>query len=92
MSYDPFEHRPSVRQIVAGWLICLGIAGLALALTAGREAPAAAESEQPVAARAGGPGRDPMAGVRNPDAHPALAEPNPLLGNRFRASPWRGVS
>jgi hypothetical protein len=44
MSYDPFEHRPSAGQIVAAWLICLGIAGLALAFTAEREAPAAAVS------------------------------------------------
>jgi hypothetical protein len=56
MSYDPFEHRPSAREIVAGWLVCLGIVGLALAFTAGREAPAAAAA-QPVAARAGDPDR-----------------------------------
>ena len=92
ISYDPFEHRPSAREIVAGWLICLGIAGLALAFTAGREAPAAAASAQPVAARAGDPGRYPMAGVRIPDAHPVPAEPNPLLGNRFRVSPWHGAA
>jgi hypothetical protein len=87
MSYDPIEHRPSARQIVAAWLICLGIAGLALAFTAGREAPAAAESEQPVAARAGDPGWYPMAGVRIPDAHPVLAQPNLLLGKSVSSEP-----
>jgi hypothetical protein len=92
MSYDPFEHRPSAGQIVAAWLICLGIAGLALAFTAEREAPAAAVSGQPVAVRAGDPGRYPMAGVRIPDAHPVPAEPKPLLGNRFRVSPWHGAA
>jgi len=82
MSYDPFERRPTAREIVAAWVICLGIAGLGLALTVGREAPAAATTAQALPGAAHDP--DGMAGVRLPGAHPAPAEPNPLVGSRFQ--------
>ena len=83
MSYDPFEHRPSAREIVAAWIICLGIAGLGLAFTVGREAPADAASVQSAPATMGDSDRYPMAGVRLPGAHPEPTEPHPLLGSRF---------
>src|SRR5271163_2164119 len=33
MSYNPQDHTPSMKQVVAAWAICLGIASLALGLT-----------------------------------------------------------
>ncbi|HTW50857.1 MAG TPA: hypothetical protein VME45_03070 [Stellaceae bacterium] len=82
MSYDPFERRPTAREIVAAWVICLGIAGLGLALTVGREAPATATAARALRGTAHDP--EGMAGVRLPGAHPAPAEPNPLVGSRFQ--------
>jgi hypothetical protein len=70
MSYDPFEHRPSPREIVAAWIICLGIAGLGVGLTAGHEAPAAAP--QPMPAAQAGPVSRPSV-----NASPGAAEAAP---------------
>jgi hypothetical protein len=33
MSYDPQDHAPSPKQVVAAWAICLAILGSALGLT-----------------------------------------------------------
>ena len=95
MGYDPFEHRPAARDIAAAWVICLGIAGLGLALTVGRDALTAAASARPAHTRAGDPSGCPMAGVRIPHAPPLPDEPSPPLGSRFlHAEPGapRGVS
>jgi hypothetical protein len=83
MGYDPFEHRPAARDIVAAWVICLGIAGLGLALTVGREVLSANASAQPAHTMAGGLVRCPMAGVRIPLARPTPDKPSALLGSRF---------
>jgi hypothetical protein len=83
MGYDPFERRPAARDIVAAWVICLGIACLGLALTAGREALTTVASPQPAHTMAGEPSCCPMAGVRIPRGRPIPDEPSVLLGSRF---------
>jgi hypothetical protein len=65
MSYDPQDHIPSARQIIAAWVVCLGIAGLALGMTAGRQEFVPEAAADPVHV-AGAPDPCPMAGVRIP--------------------------
>ena len=51
MSYNPNEHKVTARQVLAGWVVCLVVAGLAFAALA---------AEGPVSFANGG--RDPHAG------------------------------
>ena len=76
MCYDPFEHRPTSREIIAAWVVCLGIVGLGLALTLGHGAAQSAAAPNPST----------MAGVRLPGVRPAAADPSPLLGSRLQPS------
>jgi hypothetical protein len=78
MNYDPFEHRPLVGEIVAAWVICLGIVGLGLALSLHHRVPAAVASAPTTTHNSGA-----MAGVRLPGAYSEPTEPNPLPRNRF---------
>jgi hypothetical protein len=65
MSYNPNDHTVTARQILAGWVVCLGIIGLALALTGGRQAISVANADDPPYARAAAE-RCPLSGVRLP--------------------------
>src|SRR6202041_3673064 len=85
MSYDPADYRPTARGTVAAWVICLGIAGLGLALVTGRGRLTPAACAQPVHGVASAADRCPMAGVRIPRAGPMPGETNPLLGSRLRS-------
>jgi hypothetical protein len=67
MEYEPGDHAPNLRQIAAAWVICLGVAGVALAVTSGRPEMAPLATAQTVhAAQAQTPDPCPLAGVRNP--------------------------
>jgi len=39
MDYDPRDHIPTLRRLLAAWVLCLGIGGLAIGLSAIRFAP-----------------------------------------------------
>jgi hypothetical protein len=74
MSYDPQDHTPSTKQVVAAWVICLGIIGLALATTSGRhEVVPAAIADATNAAVTADPA--PLAGVHIPEFAICKAEP-----------------
>jgi len=47
MSYDPNDHAITARQILAGWIVCLGIVGLAVAVTAERHPLSATSAIDP---------------------------------------------
>jgi len=65
MSYDPEDHVVTAKQALAGWIICVGIVGLALAVTEGRQAiPAATAGDQVHAAAM--TGRCALSGIRLP--------------------------
>jgi hypothetical protein len=65
MDYDPRDHMPTARQVLAAWVVCLGIIGLIVGLTAMRRDFTAAAAADPIAAT---PPADPpvMDGVRIP--------------------------
>jgi hypothetical protein len=65
MSYDPNDQVVTWRQVLAGWILCLGIAGLAVALTAEHHSISAVQAvdSSPIAGPAMG-GR--MTGTRIP--------------------------
>ena len=48
MDYDPKDHAFTVKQIIAGWIVCIGIVGLVLGLACGH-------ADGPAAAMAAGP-------------------------------------
>jgi hypothetical protein len=67
MDYEPGDHTPNPRQVAAAWVMCLGIAGAALAVTSGRsEVAPSATAETVHAAQALTADPCPLAGVRNP--------------------------
>ena len=45
MSYHPQDHDPTARQVAAAWVVCLGIVGLALGMTAAHQGIATADPE-----------------------------------------------
>jgi hypothetical protein len=64
MSYDPQDHAVTTRQALAGWIICIGIVGVAFVFTGERHAiPAAAGDPVQVQAIMG---RCAISGVRLP--------------------------
>jgi hypothetical protein len=65
MSYNPNDHTMTARQVLAGWIVCLGIIGLALAVTSGRQAIPVANADDPQYAGAAAE-RCPLSGVRLP--------------------------
>ena len=76
MSYDPRDRIPSARQVVAAWVICLGIAGLALGMTVGRRDTAtAAAADRTHVAKAAAP--YPMTSLRIPRFVVCRADPPP---------------
>ena len=67
MEYEPGDHIPNRKHVAAAWIICLGIVGPALLMTATRPAitpPATAAQETHAQAPASNP--CPLAGVRSP--------------------------
>jgi hypothetical protein len=67
MEYEPGDHTPNPRQVAAAWVICLAIAGVALAATSGRPGIAPSATAETVhAAQAQTPDPCPLTGVRNP--------------------------
>jgi hypothetical protein len=73
MSYDPQDHAVTARQTLAGWIMCVGIVGLALAFTGGRHTISAATADDPTQAEAI-MGRCMMSGVRLPSFAACIAE------------------
>jgi hypothetical protein len=65
MSYNPDDHTMTARQVLAGWIVCLGIIGLALAVTGGRQAIPVANADDPQYAGAAAK-CCPLSGVRLP--------------------------
>jgi hypothetical protein len=66
MSYDPQNHTPSTKQVVAAWTICLCIVGLVLGLTIGCRDVVPNAVAGPMNGRVtANPG--PLAGVRIPE-------------------------
>jgi len=72
MGYDPRDHIPTARQVLAAWVVCLAIIGLAAVSTAAHDLTGAAAD--PIAAAASA-GRPAMNGVRTPQF--ALCRPDP---------------
>jgi hypothetical protein len=67
MEYEPGDHIPNRRHVAAAWIICLGIVGPALLMTAARPAVApAATAAQQAHAQVPVSNPCPLAGVRNP--------------------------
>jgi hypothetical protein len=65
MSYDPNDHVTSAKAVIAGWAVCLCVAGAALSVTAGRPDVVPETVAAPVGlARQSAP--CPMAGARLP--------------------------
>ena len=73
MSYDPKDHAVTGKQALAGWIVCVGIAGLALAFTGEHPAIPAASAGDPAQAEAI-MGRCAMSGVRLPAYAACIAE------------------
>jgi hypothetical protein len=71
MGYDPRDHIPTARQVLAAWVVCLSIIGLAVVSTAGHDLTGAAAD--PIAAAASA-GRPAMNGVQAPQF--ALCRPD----------------
>jgi hypothetical protein len=75
MDYDPRDHMPTARQVLAAWVLCLGMIGLAVGLTAMRhDLTSTAAAADPIAVA---PLADPSAmdGLRIPRF--ALCPPDP---------------
>jgi len=68
MNYDPLDHLPTTRQLIAAWIVCLGIAGLLGVTGRGWGVATAAATDPTEVATA--PARCPMAGVRLPEFVP----------------------
>jgi hypothetical protein len=69
MEYEPGDHIPNRRHVAAAWIICLGIIGPALVMTAARPTlapPVNAAQAAHAGAQASAPNPCPLAGVRNP--------------------------
>jgi hypothetical protein len=74
MSYDPRDHAVTARQTLAGWIICIGIVGLAFAVTEGRQAISVASANDPIQAEAiTGPCT--MSGIHLPSFAACVAKP-----------------
>jgi hypothetical protein len=73
MSYDPQDHAVTARQTLAGWIICIGIVGLAFAVTEGHHAMPTVIANDPIQAEAI-MGRCMMSGVRLPSSAVCIAE------------------
>jgi hypothetical protein len=82
MDYDPRDHTPMARQVLAAWVVCLGIIGLTVGLTGVRHHLAAAAAvAQPADPRA-------MNGVRTPRF--TLCRPDPTRRSVAMARPHQG--
>jgi hypothetical protein len=80
MHYDPKDHIPSAKAVAAAWIICVGVAGLALGMTAAQRdfvRPAVATP----ASVAKVPKPDPLTGVRIPE--PAMCRADPTYRTRL---------
>lgn len=77
MEYDPGDHALTTRQVLAAWAVCLGIAGLAVGLTAGRHSLTNAAAAGPTAAAPSPPA---MNGVQIPRFALCRPEPQQRLG------------
>ena len=76
MSYDPKDHAITGKQAAAAWVICLGIVGLALGVTARHgPAPAVAAASTPQIAAATAP--SPLTGVHIPRYAQCCAKEGP---------------
>jgi len=65
MSYNPNDHSVTARQVLAGWIVCVGIIGLALFVTGGRQPISIANADDPPHAVAALE-HCPLSGVRLP--------------------------
>jgi hypothetical protein len=86
MSYDPQDHTPSTKQVIAAWAICLGIVVAALGSTIERRdvVPDAVADTTHTVATAKSP---PLTGVHIPAFAICRAKPDrrsPALGPRQR--------
>jgi hypothetical protein len=80
MSYNPQDHSPSTKQVVAAWAICLGIAGLALGLTLMHQDVVPDAVADSMSARvAAYPGPGPLTGVHIPEFAICQVEPGQRL-------------
>jgi hypothetical protein len=87
MSYNPNDHTMTARQVLAGWIVCLGIIGLALAVTGGRQAISVANADDAQYAGTAA-ARCPLSGVRLPSfAACAAAEAGPTKLAQGHVSP-----
>ena len=73
MSYDPHDHVVTARHALAGWIVCIGVVGLALAATGGRHTIPADTASDPTQAEAI-VGHCPLNGVRLPSSAVCIAE------------------
>ena len=73
MDYDPVDRAPTARQVLAAWAVCLGMAGLAVGLTAARHGLSNAAAADPMAAAE--PGSQTMDGAQIPVF--VLCQPDP---------------
>jgi hypothetical protein len=76
MSYDPQDHTPSPKQVVAAWAICLAIVGSALGLTVLHHNIVPDAVADPTKADMTA-NSAPLAGVHIPEFAICQAEPNP---------------
>jgi len=87
MEYEPGDHVPNRKHVAAAWIICLGIVGPALLMTAVRPsiAPPATAAQQ---AQIQAPAHDPcpLAGVRNPSYTLCRSGPSERLANLAKGS------
>jgi hypothetical protein len=87
MNYDPRDHTPMARQVLAAWVVCLGIIGLTAGLTAVRHHLTTAVAIDPIAA-AQAAGSSAMNGVRIPRF--TLCGPDPARRSVAMAQPHQG--
>jgi hypothetical protein len=73
MSYDPEDHTVTARQALAGWIVCIGVVGLAFAATEGRHAIPVATANDPIQAKAI-MGHCAMSGIRLPSSAACIAK------------------
>lgn len=66
MDYDPRDHMPTARQVLAAWAVCLSIVGLTVGLAAMRRDFTATAAADPIAAAAAPAAPSVMDGLRNP--------------------------
>jgi hypothetical protein len=72
MDYNPDDHRVTFRQVLAGWILCLSMVGLAFAAMGQHDAIPSANADNP--AHAATAACCPLSGVRLPHFDPCGAE------------------